>query len=275
MTQQPDDLGSRPQRAQKPSRGHPPKGAPRRAVPKTPGVRLQKLIAEAGIASRRAAEELITAGRIAVNGTVVTELGSRAIPGRDVVTLDGERLSVEAPSHIYVMMHKPRGTLCSAGEAEGKDSIYRLLPPGLPRVFSVGRLDVQSEGLLLLTNDGDLSHKLLHPKSHVAKEYDVKVQGELDAKAIERLQAGIVLDGRRTLPAVIELDRRTKTNAWYRFTLMEGRNRQIRRMCDAVRVNVLRIRRVRFGPLTLGTLPIGEVRMLSDREIEALRAAVE
>lgn len=275
----PNDTGARSKRPGKPvaSKGTTkPKAAPKKAnAPKTPGVRLQKLISEAGITSRRAAETLITAGRIAVNGKVITELGSRAVPGRDEVTLDGERLRIEAPEHVYVMMHKPRGTLCSAGEAEGRDSIYRLLPPGLPRVFSVGRLDVQSEGLLLLTNDGDLSHRLLHPTSHVAKEYDVKVQGALDPKAIERLEAGIMLDGRRTMPAVIEMDRRTKTNAWYRFTLMEGRNRQIRRMCDSVNVNVLRIRRVRFGPLTLGSLPVGEIRLLDEREVEALRAAIE
>lgn len=276
--------------ATKPARPRPPgatttaagatrSGARRPAMPKTDaattvGVRLQKLIAEAGISSRRKAEELILAGRVSVNGKVVTELGARALPGRDTVELDGEALKTTDVEHVYLMMHKPRGTLCSAGEAEGRDSIYRLLPPGLPRVFSVGRLDVQSEGLLLLTNDGDLSHKLLAPRSHVAKEYDVKVQGELEAASIERLQSGIVLDGHRTLPVVIELDRRSRTNTWYRFTLLEGKNRQIRRMCDAVNVNVLRIRRVRFGPLVLGTLPIGELRLLAPGEIEALREAV-
>lgn len=260
--------------AKRPSGAPRSRPKPRASGPKQPGVRLQKLIADAGIASRRKAEELILAGRVTVNGAVVTELGSRALPGRDRVELDGEALKTTDHDHVYLMMHKPRGTLCSAGEAEGRDSIYRLLPEGLPRVFSVGRLDVQSEGLLLLTNDGDLSHKLLAPRSHVAKEYDVKVQGALEAAAVERLQGGIVLDGHRTLPVVIELDRRTKTNTWYKFTLLEGKNRQIRRMCDAVNVNVLRIRRVRFGPLVLGTLPIGEVRPLTPREIDALREAV-
>jgi 23S rRNA pseudouridine2605 synthase len=176
---------------------------------------------------------------------------------------------------VYFMMNKPRGTLCSAGEAEGKDSIYKLLPPGLPRVFSVGRLDVQSEGLLLLTNDGDLSHRLTHPKSHVPKVYDVKVQGQLDDRARERIERGLVLDGRRTLPVVVEVDRHSQSNTWYRFTLLEGRNRQIRRMCEAVGVNVLRIRRVQIGPLQLGSLPLGAVRPLEEPEVAALQRATE
>ena len=273
-----DKKKQRPQ-GDAPARPAPPKrrrggAAAKPEAPRDGAIRLQKIVSSAGITSRRKAEDLILAGRIAVNGKVVTELGVRADPVRDVVTLDGERLRQNTEDLVYLMMHKPRGTLCSASDAEGRDSVYRLLPPGLPRVFSVGRLDVQSEGLLLLTNDGDLSHRLTHPRHHVPKQYDVKIQGVLTPDAHRRIEEGIVLDGRPTLPVVVEADRRAEKNAWYRFTLLEGRNRQIRRMCEAVGARVLRIRRIRIGPLWLGDLPLGAVRRLEPFEVSALERAV-
>ncbi len=247
--------------------------------------RLQKIIAAAGIASRRKAEQLITSGRVAVNGQVITELGSKADPERDHIRVDGKLL--RGPQrHHYLMLNKPRGYVTTAADPEGRPTIMELVPELGVRLYPVGRLDYLSEGLLLLTNDGALAERLMHASSHVPKTYLVKISGKPADEDIARLRAGILLPpppaskGRprerekpaRTVPARIKL-LRAAANPWYEVTLLEGRYRQIRRMFEQIGHHVEKIRRVRYGPLELDVEP-GEFRKLSAGEVAKLKAAV-
>ncbi len=237
------------------------------------GVRLQKFLSSAGITSRRKAEELITAGRVVVNGQIVTELGTKVEPSRDVVELDGARIRPRTP--VYVVMNKPKGTVCSEKDPEGRARVHDLLPKGLPRVFTVGRLDWDTEGLLLFTNDGDLAKALMDPVQHVPRVYRVKIQGEPDPHLIRRFNEGVRLPtGYRTRPAPIELVQRTDTNAWFEVVLSEGKNRQIHRMTEACGHRVLKLVRMSYGPVHLGSLPPGKCRLLTPDEVSALEAAV-
>ncbi len=240
-----------------------------------PPERLQKIIAEAGIASRRAGEQMIVDGRVSVNGVVVKELGSRADPAIDEVCVDGHPIAQPA-EHTYVALHKPAGYVTTAADELGRPIVLDLLPPALPRLFPVGRLDLDTEGLLLLTDDGDLAQLLAHPSHGVEKEYIALVRGVPAERALRRLQAGVMLDGTPTAPAMVRTaDRRPPAgrDTWLRIVLHEGRRRQIRRMCDAIGHPVLRLRRVRIGPLKLGDLAMGEWRRLSRAEVAALKAA--
>jgi len=235
------------------------------------GTRLQKLIALAGLASRRAAERLIVNGHVSVNGEVVRELGTRADPRRDEIHVNGELLP--RPSDIQrmvILMNKPRETLCTASDPEGRKTVFDLLPKDLPRLFTVGRLDYHSEGALLLTNDGDLAQRLAHPREHFPKVYEVKIQGELSEESLEKWRNGMRLEGRKTRPALITKLDSNGPNAWYEITLFEGRNRQIHRMMEAMRHRVNRLRRVAIGPLLLGLLPSEQWRPLTPEEIQAL-----
>jgi 23S rRNA pseudouridine2605 synthase len=237
--------------------------------------RLQKILAAAGIASRRKSEEIIRNGRVAVNGAVVTELGSKADPDADRITVDGKPLA--APErHLYFLLHKPKGYVSTVSDPEGRPTVMDLIGKIPERVYPVGRLDYASEGLLLLTNDGDLAQKLSKAGEHMPKTYNVKISGRPDEKSIERLRQGITIaleDGRRvkTSPARIRL-MEDQPNPWYQVTLVEGRNRQIRRMFEAVGFLVEKIKRVRFGPLQLD-VPRGRFRPLSDREVAQLKSA--
>jgi len=234
--------------------------------------RLQKALARAGVASRRAAERLIRDGRVTVNGRVVDALGSKVDPERDVIKVDGRRVPAPPSRKTYLALHKPRGVLTTLEDPEGRATIRDLVPEAGTRVFPVGRLDFHSEGLLILTDDGDLARALTLPRSHVLKTYHVKVQRSPTERSLERLRRGVSLDGRRTLPARVRI-LRPGENPWLEIAIVEGRNRQIRRMCLAVGHRVAKLRRVAIDGVTLGDLAPGEVRPLSRGEVQKLRGA--
>ena len=238
-----------------------------------PAERLQKIIAAAGIASRRKAEELITGGLVSVNGQTVTELGSKADPERDHIRVNGKLL--HGPEHrIYLLLNKPKGYVTTVHDPEGRPTVMHLLHGIGSRVYPVGRLDYASEGLLLLTNDGDLAHGLMKAASHVPKTYLVKVAGSPSAENLARLREGVSIPAERgkrvrTAPAKIQIIREA-ANPWYEVTLIEGRNRQIRRMFEEIGHHVEKIKRVRYGPLQLDVHP-GEYRKLTAEEVAKLR----
>jgi 23S rRNA pseudouridine2605 synthase len=236
--------------------------------------RLQKIIAAAGIASRRKAEELITGGLVQVNGQVVSELGSKADPETDHIRVNGKLLQ-GAQRHIYLLLNKPKGYVTTMSDPEKRPTVMDLMRGVKGRVYPVGRLDYASEGLLLMTNDGDLAHRLMKAASHVPKTYVVKVAGTPKEEAIAKLRAGVSIatdDGKRvkTGPAGVRIVKEA-ANPWYEITLVEGRNRQIRRMFEVVGHHVEKIKRVRYGPLTLD-VPPGKFRSLTLREVERLKA---
>ncbi|HEX8160752.1 MAG TPA: pseudouridine synthase [Pyrinomonadaceae bacterium] len=236
--------------------------------------RLQKLIATAGIASRRAAEELIAAGEVTVNGKTVTEPGTKADPARDHIKVRGRLINalLAEREKTYVLLNKPRGYLASLADPEGRPLVSELVPASLGRLHPVGRLDFNTEGLLILTNDGELTNFITAARNKVEKVYEVKVKGVPPEAAVERLRRGIVLeDGTRTAPAVVERTGETKTNTWFEVILHEGRNQQIRRMFDAVGHSVLKLRRVRIGSLRDERLPTGAWRHLMPGEVASLR----
>ena len=232
--------------------------------------RLQKIISAAGITSRRASEELILAGRVTVNGTVVTELGSKADPAVDTVTVDGKSLSI-ASKKLYILLYKPVGYLTTLDDPEGRPLVTDLLKEVGERVYPVGRLDYNTEGLLLLTSDGDWANHLMHPRHEVEKEYHVRVRGKVHKSQLDQLASGVELEGRKTAPARVCLIKEGEQNDWFSLTIHEGRNRQVRRMCEAVSLSVVRLRRVRYGMLSLGALKPGEFRHLTDAEVSGLR----
>jgi pseudouridine synthase len=235
--------------------------------------RLQKLIATAGIASRRHAEELIVAGRVTVNGQVVKELGSKADPDRDHIKVNGKLINpqLKARDKVYVLLNKPRGYLSSVSDPEGRPLVTELLPPNLGRLYPVGRLDFNTEGLLLLTNDGDFTNHVTAARNRVEKVYEVKVKGVPTDGAIQRLRKGVVLeDGTRTAPAKITKLSETQTNAWYEVLLHQGRNQQVRRMFELIGHSVLKLRRVRIGFLTDEGLKPAYYRLLAPAEVARL-----
>jgi 23S rRNA pseudouridine2605 synthase/16S rRNA pseudouridine516 synthase len=234
--------------------------------------RLNKILARAGIASRRGADRLIEEGRVRVNGAIVRELGTRIDPDKDAVKVDGKRIPPLPTRHTYLILNKPRGYVTTLSDPEGRPTVSEFLRGIRGRLYPVGRLDFHSEGLLLLTDDGDLARDLMHPGSHVPKTYAVKVRGTPTREALARLRAGVVLEDGKTKPARV---RRTKpgANAWLEITIGEGRKHQIRRMLQAVGHPVLKLRRVGYGGLGLSGLPPGGVRPLSSDEVERLRGA--
>jgi 23S rRNA pseudouridine2605 synthase len=273
-----------------------------------PSERLQKIIAAAGIASRRSAEKLITSGAVSVNGTMITELGSKADPEHDHIRVNGKLLH-GAERQVYLLMNKPKGYVTTVSDPEGRPTVMDLLRGIRARVYPVGRLDYASEGLLLLTNDGELSNKLMKAASHVPKVYVVKVAGTPNEAGLEKIRRGLSIstesrftgfrdpqnktstgeDARapktgagkpharskqrvRTAPAKVRLVREGD-NPWYELTLMEGKNRQIRKMFEEIGHHVEKIKRVRYGPLSLD-IPPGEFRRLSAAEVEKLKASI-
>ena len=237
-------------------------------------IRLQKLIAGTGLASRRRAEALISAGRVTVNGKVVTELGTKVDPGCDHVKVDGKHIS-QAQPHVYLMLNKPKHVMSTLDDPGGRPTVKEFLRGLSVRVFPVGRLDFDSEGLMLLTNNGDLAQALLHPRYHVPKTYLIKVKGVLTNEEIRELERGVKLDDGMTSPAAVKKIRKAEQNSWLEITIHEGRKHQVKRMLEAVGHPVLRLMRIKMGPLLLGALDPGEFRYLEDREANALRALVE
>jgi len=230
--------------------------------------RLQKVLAHAGVASRRRAEEMIVEGRVQVNGEVVKQLGTKVNPHRDVIVVDGRPLGrPERP--VYVLLNKPRGVLSAAHDVRGRKTVVDLVP-ARSRLYPVGRLDLDSEGLMLLTNDGALALRLAHPRYEHEKEYRVLVAGVPDEAALARLRGGVGLEGGWTRPARVEVEK-SNGDTWLRMVLREGRKRQIRRMVEKVGYQVLRLIRVRMGPLRLGDLPPGAYRPLTREELAAIR----
>jgi 23S rRNA pseudouridine2605 synthase len=233
-------------------------------------IRLQRFLAQGGIASRRKAESLITEGHVRVNGRVVTEMGSRVQPGRDRIEVDGRRVVVERP--VYLMLNKPRGYVTTLSDPEGRPTVMKLLQRVEERVYPVGRLDFNTEGLLLITNDGDLAHGLMHPRRQVDKVYRVKVRGAAGPELVSALERGVEVDGElRTASVTVLGVTEGGKNTWLEMTIHEGRNRQIHRMIEAVGLMVAKLERVGYGGLELGTLPRGKSRPLLPRELDRLR----
>lgn len=233
--------------------------------PSPNSVRLPKYLAHCGVASRRAAEGMIRQGRVAVDGRVVCEMGITVDPRAQAVTVDGRAVRPEAP--VYLLLNKPRNMLCTSRDPQGRPTFHALLPDLPVRVYSVGRLDRDSEGLLLLTNDGELAHRLAHPRHHVDKTYEVWAARPLDAAERARMIGeGLWSEGEQLRMRAITAGRRTPGGWLHTAVLGEGRNRQIRRMFEALGVTVLRLRRVAMGPLRLGGLKVGAWRPLTPRE---------
>ncbi|HEV8629445.1 MAG TPA: pseudouridine synthase [Thermoanaerobaculia bacterium] len=241
------------------------------------GERLQKILARAGIASRRKAEELIAAGLVTINGQVAS-LGDRADPAADSVKVDGRRVPPPVPDR-YVLLNKPPGYVSTVSDPEGRPTVLDLIPPGMRKALvPVGRLDFQSEGLLLLTTDGEWAQRIAHPRYGCAKTYEAKVKGMPEERDVERLRRGMWIDGQRTLPAEMRLLRTTGKgretgNTWWEVVLRQGRSRQIREMFFRIGHGVLKLHRVAIGPLRDAKLPPGAYRELSEPEIEQLRKA--
>lgn len=236
--------------------------------------RLQKILAAAGAGSRRQCEQLIQDGRVAVDGTVVTELGTKADPATVRITLDGK--PVQAATIVCLALHKPRGYVSTKRDSHASRTVMNLLPERFHHLYPVGRLDAASEGLLLMTNDGAIAERLTHPRYQVPKTYRVTVDGIMAASSLSALRSGVELEDGLTLPADVNLIEKDRQDQKTRFeiTIREGRNRQIRRMCEAVGHEVVRLVRVAFGPVTLTGIPGGKYRQLEPSELEQLKSYV-
>ncbi len=230
--------------------------------------RIQKILAQMGIASRRKAEELIEEGRVTVNGKVAA-LGMKADPAKDHIKVDG-RLLIRPEPKMYLMFNKPVGVVTSLSDPEGRPTIKDFLKGIKYRVFPVGRLDYDSEGLLLITNDGDFAHSVLHPSKKIPKTYVVKVKGIIDEAEMEKLRGGVRLEDGLTAPAKVKRIRKADNNSWVEITIYEGRKRQIRRMLENVGYPVIRLKRIAINGIKLGDLKSGEIRHLTNEEIKRL-----
>lgn len=234
--------------------------------------RLQKFLAEAGVASRRKAEELIAAGKIKVNGKVVTELGTKIDPQKDEVLYLDKEVSKKEVEMVYIMLHKPEGYVTTAKEQFGRPGVMDLVRDVKERIFPVGRLDYDTSGLLLLTNDGDLTYKLTHPKHDVDKTYIAKLYGTPDDMDLQKFRRGVVIDGKQTKPAKMQILEKGERQCTAEIIIHEGRNRQVRKMCEAIKHPVAQLKRVATGDLTMGDLPKGKYRHLTPKEIKYLKS---
>lgn len=236
-------------------------------------VRLQKYLADAGVASRRKAEELIAQGKVKVNGQVVTEMGLKIDPQKDEVTYLDKKISTKETKMVYIMLHKPEGYVTTAKEQFGRPAVVDLVKGVNTRIFPVGRLDYDTSGLLLLTNDGDLTYKLTHPKHDVDKTYIAKLYGIPDEGALQKFRRGVVIDGVRTKPAKIQIIEKDKDGRFCTAEIIihEGRNRQVRKMCESIKHPVAQLRRVATGELKLGDLQKGKFRHLTEKEVKYLK----
>lgn len=237
--------------------------------------RLQKILSEMGIASRRKAEKLIIEGRIIVNGNVAT-LGMKADPSRDYIKVDGKLItgSKKGVQKVYIMLHKPRGVVTTLLDPEGRPTVKDFLKGVKYRVFPVGRLDYDSEGLLILTNDGDFAHAVLHPSKKVSKTYLVKVKGVLEEEEIQKLRTGVKLGDGITAPAKVKRITKTENNSWLEMTIYEGKKRQIRRMLEKIGHPVLKLKRTRINGIEMGELEPGTYRYLTNEEIDKIKKEI-
>lgn len=237
-------------------------------------IRIQKIIADSGYCSRRKAEELISQNRVQVNGRPC-KLGDKALPVKDLITIDGERINVPKKKAMhYIMLHKPRGYVTTTSDEFDRKCVTDLLADFPDRVYPVGRLDKNSEGLLLFTNDGNFANSIMHPSKHISKTYRVTVRPDISDEQLVALSEGVVIDGKRTMPATVLVLDKEIGRVVLQITIHEGRNRQIRKMCEAVGLEVARLKRTSIGPLKLGMLKPGSYRELKPDELRALRNAI-
>ena len=239
------------------------------------GIRIQKVLSDNGILSRRKAEDAIRAGRITINGRPAV-LGNPVNPTRDVITVDGVRVMLQKKkNNFYIMLHKPRGFVTTTADELGRRCVTDLVKDAPSKVYPVGRLDRNSEGLLLMTNDGDFANLVMHPSNHISKSYRVTVRPSITDEQAAQMGAGLMIDGKMTLPATVLVLEKQEGRVVLQITISEGRNRQVRRMCEAVGLEVARLKRISIGPLKLGMLPPGEWRELKPSELTALRNAAQ
>ncbi|HYE83823.1 MAG TPA: pseudouridine synthase [Clostridia bacterium] len=232
--------------------------------------RLQKIMSELGVASRRKCEDMIAAGKVKVNGRLITEPGCKADKDRDVIEVDGKIIR-NHETRLYILLNKPAGYITSVKDQFGRPTVLDLLKGISIRVFPIGRLDYDTEGLLLLTNDGDLTYRITHPKHNIEKTYRALVHGEVDREDILAFERGIAIEDYVTAPAVLKIVRYTKGKSIVDITIHEGKNRQVRKMCSSIGHEVLRLKRIRIGKIGLGSLKEGEWRYLSEPEIKYLK----
>lgn len=235
--------------------------------------RLNKIIAGSGIASRRRADELISSGRVVVNGRIVTKSGSKAVWGVDTILVDGQRLP-DPPKKAYILLNKPFGYVCTLHDPQGRPIVLDLLGDLKERVYPVGRLDFDTQGLLILTNDGELAFRLTHPRFGVPRTYKALVEGTIESQSVKKLRKGIMLDDGLTNPARVRMLERGQGRSLLRITLSEGRSREIRRMLEAVGHKTIHLMRTGYGNLSLGTLKVGKYRHLTEEEVKSLRSSV-
>lgn len=231
-------------------------------------IRLQKYLSECGIASRRKSEELISAGVVKINGRVA-QLGDKLDPKRDTVTVRGKKVS-GGKKHYYIMLHKPRGFITTMSDEMDRKCVAQLVKDVGERVYPVGRLDRDSEGLLLMTNDGEFANAMTHPSHHVSKTYRVTVREDVDDEQLQQLSEGVEIDSGKTSPAQVHMILKEPERTVLEFIIEEGKNRQIRKMCEAVGLNVIRLKRTKIGSIKLGMLPQGKWRNLTDDEVHKL-----
>lgn len=230
-------------------------------------IRLQKVIADCGVTSRRKAENLILEGRVTVNGNVVTELGTKVNPYSDVIQVDENTIELSAVDKVYIVMNKPRAYMTTVSDPEGRPTVMELLFGVKQRVFPVGRLDYLSEGLLLMTNDGDLANMIMHPKYEVEKVYEVKVFGHVNEGILARIRKGVMTEDGIMKPKSVRVIEQLPNKTWLEFRLSEGKNREIRKICDAVELTVDKLRRVAIGGLNIQSLPVGQYMFTTRKEL--------
>jgi 23S rRNA pseudouridine2605 synthase len=234
-------------------------------------VRLQEFMADNGVASRRKSEELISSGKVKVNG-VVASIGDKVDPKKDKVTVSGKRITVDNEL-VYIMLHKPRGFITTMNDERDRNCVAQLVSDVGKRIYPIGRLDRESEGLLLLTNDGELANAITHPKKHVPKTYRVTVRPSVTDNQLTSLSTGVEIDGKMTMPSEVHILEKQEGRVVLSITIYEGRNRQIRKMCEALGLEVARLKRLSIGPVKLGMLPQGKYRALTDDEVRKLKIA--
>ena len=235
-------------------------------------LRLQKYMAESGIASRRKSEEMIREGKVRVNGEVA-EIGQKIDPDRDIVSVEGRKIRHEN-RHVYIMLNKPRGFITTMNDEHDRKCVAELIADVGTRVYPGGRLDRDSEGLLLFTNDGEFANNMTHPSRHVGKTYRVTVRPEVTEEMVAQMMAGMMIDGQKTLPATVEVLVSEPNRTVLEMTICEGRNRQIRKMCESLGLEVARLKRIAIGPVRLGMLKQGTWRELTHDEVKALKRSV-
>ena len=246
--------------------------SPKASAPSDGKERLQKIIATAGVCSRRKAEEMILLGQVTVNGAVVNTLGAKADPRTDIISVDGKVLDLEHSEKLYFLLNKPRGYITSTSDPQGRPTVMELMKGVPERIYPVGRLDFASEGLLILTNDGEIAHRLMHPSSGVRRLYAVKVKGSVTDEQIKLLRKGVHLSDGFVKPTRVGRGERLDNKEWIEIEVTEGKNLEIRRMLAVLDLTVDRLRRIRIGPLQIAQVPVGKYVRLSKRQVEEVLA---